>query len=118
MEVQQATEQAEVPKDDTLDNPELNKAAYIFKTGMPRIKALAKNLSGKGVARVFNAIIEFPFSETTPRFKNKAENELFVLTLNALGAKSIMSAAIMKHREEIEHEVVNEIISNKEDTNG
>ena len=106
---------------DPLDNPEVNKAAYDFSNLVPRIRALSRNLGGKALSRVYMAVTEFPFNSTTPKFRTSAENELFVLTLHALGLKATMAKALEDSKREIEQKavdgIVDEVMAAKEASN-
>lgn len=110
-------ENQEQTKTDSLDTPELNQAAYVFQTNVPRIKALASNMSRNGLARVFKAVVEFPLAEKYPNFKG-VEMELFQLALSAISAKNVMSNAFMKQDgnailQQTENELVDELLKEK-----
>lgn len=107
---------------DKFNTPALNQAAYIFQTSLPRIKSLASNLSRNGLARVFKAVVEFPLAEGYPKFKG-VEQELFNLSLAAIGAKSVMTGAFMQEQgkevvQEAENLIVQEILTKEEKNNG
>jgi len=113
---------------DPLNTPEVNQAAHTFYTSIPRIKALATNMGGKALSRVFKAIVEFPLADKYPKFKSKAEQELFVLTLSVMSAKNTMATAFMQNtdRKALEQEITDgvvkevlaEVTNNKEELNG
>lgn len=113
-------------KNDPYDTPELNEAARIFGQSVPRAKALASNMSRNALARVYNAVLEFPLADRYPTFRNKNENELFILTLAVNNAKAIMTNAFTKGREQeivetVTDNVVKEILeeqTQKEVNNG
>jgi hypothetical protein len=79
---------------DPLDNEAVNKAAEVFGNSIPRIKAIAKNLKGGALYRVFAATMEFPLQDKEPKFLSKVENELFILCLSSVMAKSTMLQAM------------------------
>jgi hypothetical protein len=93
-----AKEAAKAKEFDPLDNEGVNKAAEVFSNSIPRIKALARNLKGGALYRVFSAAMEFPLNEKEPNFRSKAENELFILCLSATMAKSTMLQAMAAAR--------------------
>lgn len=99
-------------KQDPMDNDRVNQAAYTFQTSLPRIKALSSNMSRNALARVFKSVVEFPLAESYPKFRNQTETELFILTLSAISAKNVMSAAFMQGREsELKEEVTDNVVS-------
>jgi len=79
---------------DPLDNPEINETAKTFMDSLPAVKALAKNMSAGGLGRVFSAVMEFPLGDKYPKFRSKAENELFIMSLSLLLAKNKMLSAV------------------------
>lgn len=83
---------------DLLDNKEINQAALKFKHGVVQAKRLAQSpsVSKKAMARVLNAVIEFPLGDSYPKFTNKEEQALFNLTLELMDAKSLMINAVMQ----------------------
>lgn len=83
-----------VTPEDPMDNEKVNTAANSFMNGLPRVKALASNMKAGALGRVFNAVMEFPLAENYPRFRSKAENELFIMSLSLLQAKNMMVAAV------------------------
>lgn len=83
---------------DPMDNETVNKAAEVFGNTLPRIKALAGNLKGGALFRVFKATMEFPLQETNPKFLSKAENELFIMCLATIHAKNTMIQAMAASR--------------------
>lgn len=85
---------------DPMNTPEVNQAAYTFQTSVPRIKSLASNMSRNALARVFKAVVEFPLADSYPTFRNKVENELFILTLSVMSAKTVMTSAFVAGREQ------------------
>lgn len=109
-DVVETTQQEALVSEDPLDNPAVNKAARDFERASIKAKALARNLGGKGLARVFIAANEFPFAEAYPKFRSDVEQELFILTLHIQGLKGIMSQALDKHKKEIESLAVNGIV--------
>lgn len=89
----------------------LDQAAHMFMTSVPRIKALSANMKRNSLARVFKAIVEFPLAENYPKFKDKTESELFVLTLSAISAKNVMTNSFTgKQKEEIVQEATDGIV--------
>jgi hypothetical protein len=65
----------------------LDEATWRYNNSLQRIRMLNSTLSKKSLNRVYNATMGFPLAESTPKFKDKQENELFMLTLTALAAK-------------------------------
>lgn len=79
---------------DPLDTPELNEATRRFMYGFARCTALAANMNRGGLARVYKAILGFPFEGTNVKFKNNTEHELFVLSISTLASKAVMAQAV------------------------
>jgi hypothetical protein len=82
---------------DPLDNPMINDVARRFNLTVSDMAKYAKNMRAGPLARVFIAAMEFPFNRSMPKFKKKAEEELFLMCVAIQHFKSIMSAAIAKH---------------------
>ena len=82
------------PVNDPLDTPELNEATQRFIYGYKRCTALAANMGRNGLARVYKAILGFPFEATDIKFKNNTEHELFVLSISTLASKAVMATAV------------------------
>ena len=95
------SEEAKAAAVDPLDTPELNQAAMDFNRLMPQIAGMSRHINGKGLARVFRAVIEFPFSDKEPKFKTNVERELFLMALHAQTTKQVMLAAVAKNSEEL-----------------
>lgn len=93
-----AIQEEQLHSKELLDNKEINQAALKFKTGVVQAKRLAQspNISKKAMARVLNAVIEFPLGDEYPKFTNKEEQALFNLTLELIDAKSLMINAVMQ----------------------
>lgn len=117
----------QTPPVDPMNTPEVNQAAHTFYTSVPRIKSLATSMGGKGLARVFKAIVEFPLADNYPKFRSKSEQELFILTLSVMSAKNTMTSLFTSSmdkraiEDEITDGVVSEIlaeVTNKEELNG
>lgn len=83
-----------------LDNKEVNEAAYSFKKSIELVKSMTNHegISKKGMSRVLNAMLEFPLGNTDPKFRNKFEEQLFILTLNTLRDKTIMMNAVLANQ--------------------
>lgn len=104
-QVQKAAELATGAKEkvDPLDNEDINNTAKVFMDSLPRVKALASNMKGHALSRVFNAVMEFPLSDNYPKFRSKAENELFIMSLSLLLAKNKMMAAVSASQAEMQN---------------
>ena len=111
------TESIDASNIDPMDNPAVNQAAEVFSNSLPRIKALAKNLKGGSLYRVFAATMEFPLQDKEPKFLSKAENELFILCLSATMAKSTMLQAIAAEQARI-RKTEDQLTIPKEESNG
>ena len=74
----------------------INEVAFKFSKTVADMNNYAKNMKAGPLARVFTAAMEFPFNRTMPKFKTKAEEELFLMCVGVQHFKSIMSAAINK----------------------
>ena len=79
---------------DPFNTDELNEAAQMFGDLMPKIKGLARNLNRNALSRVYSSIVEFPLGERYPKFDNKQESELFILSLSAIAYKTKMMNAV------------------------
>ena len=103
-------EQTIVEENDPVEN-----AAKAFVQLAPdvqsRIGAMASK-SGKGLARVVSAAIQFPFAEEYPRFKNQDESTLFMMMLQLNELRSTLSKAFEKDMPSIQGEVVNRTVNN------
>jgi hypothetical protein len=111
--VEEAVSTETVLEVDPLNTPEVNRAARDFNQLTPRIRGFAKNMNGKGLARVLIAITEFPLAPEYPKFKNQAERELFMMCLHAGAAKQVMTDVIVKNTEtlkEIQQEAMTSIV--------
>ena len=92
---------------DHLDTKQVNEAAYTFKTSLNLAKSMMfhKTISQKGIARVLGALLEFPIADTPPKFKNKIEEQLFLLTISIFNAKNDMMNAVMAHHKDTEEKL-------------
>lgn len=86
-------EQAAKPYD-PMQNETVDKAAEVFGNTLPRIKAVAKNLKGGALYRVFKNVMEYPLQDGEPKFQSKVEQELFILCLAVTHAKNTMIQAM------------------------
>lgn len=103
---------AELPTD-PLDNPALNKAAYDFGKLSPIVATHARAMlakRGKGLYRVFRAIMEYPFANDYTKFKSQEEQQLFMLCLHMLSVKGIMSKALEGQVKDIETMAVDGLV--------
>lgn len=94
---------------DPMNTPEVNKASEVFTNALPKVKALAANMRAGSLGRVFNSVMEFPLGEGYPKFRSKAENELFIMALSLLQAKNMMIAATvenMRRQQELTQEAI------------
>jgi hypothetical protein len=98
----------------TVENDPVEDAAKAFVTLAPdvssRIGAMASK-SGKGLARVVSAAIQFPFAEEYPRFKNQDESTLFMMMLQLNELRTTLSKAFEKDMPSIQGEVVNKAVN-------
>lgn len=87
---------------DPLNTEEVNQAAYSFKKSLEVARSIIghKNISRNGLARVMSAVLEFPLADKEPKFRDKFEHQLFVLTINTLSAKNTMMTAIINNQEQ------------------
>lgn len=78
-----------------LDTPEVQMAAGQYAQGCKRIAGLARNMGGKGLARVMTAVAKFPYADSYPNFKKgSAEQELFTLFLSVQAVKGVIGKAV------------------------
>jgi len=91
--------QTETKTVDPLDNDQINQVARKFAMTAADITNYSKNMKAGGLARVLIAVMEFPFNGKPPRFKAKAEEELFLMCVGIQHYKGIMSAAIQKNEQ-------------------
>lgn len=106
---------------DPLDNDFINDVARKFSATAADINNYAKNMKAGPLARVFSAAMEFPFNSKMPKFKTKAEEELFLMCVGIQYYKSIMSDAIQKNEtvsKEIEDEAAAEFLKEIEQAKG
>lgn len=87
---------------DHLNTEAVNQAAYSFKKGLEVARNMMhhKAISRKGMVRVLDAILEFPLANSEPKFTDKAEEHLFILTLQCLSAKASMMQAVVANKAE------------------
>ena len=88
----------------------IEEAAKGFMTLVPQVKsrmAAMASKSGKGLARVMTAAIEFPYAESYPTFKNQDETTLFMMVLQLNELKAAVSESLKDQMAEIRAEVVN-----------
>lgn len=109
-ELQQDTATASEKPIDPLDNDEINNTAKVFMDALPRAKALASNMKAGSLGRVFNAVLEYPLGDKYPKFRSRAENELFIMTLSLLVAKNKMMQAVAEAHAQTQ-ELTNKAIS-------
>lgn len=109
-ELQQDTATASEEPIDPLDNDEINNTAKVFMDALPRAKALASNMKAGSLGRVFNAVLEYPLGDKYPKFRSRAENELFIMTLSLLVAKNKMMQAVAEAHAQTQ-ELTNKAIS-------
>lgn len=83
----------ETPKEMSADE----EAAMKFTKLLPYAKKFAKNMNGGGLARVFNAMMEFPLGAQQPKFINEAERQLFFVAQELNGYKSTVIQSIIKN---------------------
>lgn len=102
MEEVKAEESPPVEETDALNTKELNEAAHNFSQLVPRIRSLSRNLGRNALCRVYSSIIEFPLADKYPKFDNKAEHELFVLSLSAMAYKNTMMTAVAEQQRKTE----------------
>lgn len=93
----------------------IDEATYRYNSSLKQIKALNGLLSKKALNRVYNATMSFPLSEETPKFKDRMENELFMLTLTALAAKDQILVYLYENQDAIKKEI-NERMGSKKET--
>lgn len=106
------SEQEQTQQQDPLDNPTINEVARKFAVTAADITNYAKNMKAGGLARVLSAAMQFPFNNSMPKFKVKAEEELFLMCVGIQHYKSIMNNAIMQNEalaKQIENEAANKI---------
>lgn len=125
MEQSQVSEQSEqLVQNDPLETREVQEAAGRYAQFSRRIRSLAKTMGGKGLARVMIAANEFPYAALYPKFRSKAEEELFNTILATNAAKAVIATALASSKDEIEQRVVDGMKeeltteTKKEETNG
>ena len=123
METESVSE-ALLPTEDLIktevDEPisEADKAYVHFVQSLPRIRKLREKLSLRALSRVFDAVVSFPYDEQSIARVKKTEcdeNELFLITLSALGAKKIMDHAMEKFK--AEDEAVSDLVNKVKEAN-
>lgn len=77
-----------------LESKDVQIAAGQFSQLVKEIKGRAKAMKAGGLARVFIAVSEFPFSAAYPKFRTQAETDLFLLFLANGKAKGVIHEAL------------------------
>lgn len=78
---------------------ELDKLAYQFQQANKLARTKQARLSSNSLIRVLNAVREFPLHE--PKFRNKMEHELYILTLNAIAVKNEMVKIVTEEQQKL-----------------
>jgi len=91
------TKVEEVEAQEEQKEPSLDELAYQFQTANKLARQKQRTMSSNGLNRVINAVREFPLHD--PKFRNKSEEELHVLTLNAIAVKNRMMEIVMKEQQ-------------------
>lgn len=88
---------------------ELEQAASQYMMLTKEICGRAGNMGAGGLARVIKAYARFPFSQLTPKFINKNENELFLLMLSNAKAKGILTKGLAEEAKQLEDMAVGNV---------
>ena len=75
------------------------------------IRSYAKNMGGKGLARVITALADFPFADSYPKFRNDSEQKLFTFMLSINRAKAVIGKALEADMPAIQNEAVDNMVT-------
>lgn len=75
------------------------------------VRSYAKNMGGKGLARVMIALADFPFADTYPKFRSDAEQKLFTFMLSIGQAKAVIGKALESEMPAIQNEAVENMVT-------
>lgn len=89
---------------DPMDSDEVAIAAGHYGSMCKTIRGYAKNMSGKGLARVVIAFSEFPYGQNYPKFRSDAEQKLFTFLLSVQSAKAVIAEALKPQLGQIQAE--------------
>lgn len=98
-------------ENDPFDDKDVQIAAGHYNHTKIQIRARARNMNAGGLARVLTASMDFPYAKEYPKFKSKAEQELFLLILSMEKAKGVIASAV-KSRETLQQIAVDNVTTN------
>lgn len=83
-----------------------DEAAFTFQMGVPKCIALASNMKAGAIARVYANLLQFPLVDSPKKFRSKAENDLFVMSLRVMDAKNVLMNHYAAEVEEAQKQAV------------
>lgn len=95
---------------DPLDSEEVQIAAGYYAKLSKTIRGYSGSMNAGGLKRVMIALAEFPYAETYPKFRVKAEQELFTFMLTIQSAKAKIAAALQPELGKLEETAVDNIV--------
>ena len=105
---------------------EAEEAAKQYATLCREIASRSKTLGGGALARVIKAYAKFPFAAEEPKFRSRAESDLFLLMLSNDKAKKVISNELASEAATLEkaavgnvtEEILNDLKPKGETNNG
>lgn len=99
---------------DPLETREVQEAAGRYAEMTREIRARCKTMKAGGLGRVLAATAEFPYANSYPKFRSKAETDLFILLISNGKAKSVIANALKDRETELEQiasqEITNQLL--------
>ena len=75
-------------------------AARDYQTLLPEYHALADSVYFSQLRRVFNAIVEYPFADSSPRLNDSTERELFSVVSQLMDCKFVMMKTFLSMKQD------------------
>lgn len=91
-------------------------AARDYQTLLPEYHALADSVYFSQLRRVFNAIVEYPFADSSPKLNDSTERELFNIVSQLMDCKFVMMKAFLSLKQDEIKAMLKE--ESKGDSNG
>lgn len=110
----------EAPKAEEVASPPLapgpsveDMAARDYMEMLPKFEKHAELLHFSQLRRVFTAIVEYPFANTSPHFVDKAERELFNLCMSLFDCKFVLQRKVLSLKEDEIKELMHQTKENE-----
>lgn len=75
-------------------------AARDYQALLPEYHALADSVYFSQLRRVFNAIVEYPFADSSPQLNDRTERELFNVVSQLMDCKFVMMKAFLSMKQD------------------